>query len=86
MNFICICKCRSAPQVKPTRGPRRQEPGKTTTSGRGNKSTGSKRSGDSKGGRGRDDKSSDRKLKKDPSEKKDDKVGFLWSLALKNLL
>ncbi|XP_066939195.1 katanin p60 ATPase-containing subunit A-like 1 [Macrobrachium rosenbergii] len=66
---------RSAPQVKPTRGPRRQDTGKNAASGRGTKSTSSKKGGDSKGGRGRDDKSSDRKLKKEPSEKKDDKGG-----------
>ncbi|XP_045604461.1 katanin p60 ATPase-containing subunit A-like 1 isoform X2 [Procambarus clarkii] len=58
-------------QVKPTRGPRRQDSSKNTASGRASK-PGTKKSTESKTGRGRDDKSSDRKAKKD-GDKKDDK-------------
>ncbi|XP_042206780.1 katanin p60 ATPase-containing subunit A-like 1 isoform X2 [Homarus americanus] len=60
-------------QVKPTRGPRRQDSSKNANTGRTGK-PGSKKGTDSKTGRGRDDKSTDRKARKD-SDKKDEKGG-----------
>lgn len=62
---------KSSPQVKPTRGPKKQDT-KNTGPTRGTKA-GQKKGADTKG-RGRDDKSSDRKTKKD-ADKKEEKGG-----------
>ncbi|XP_071529686.1 katanin p60 ATPase-containing subunit A-like 1 isoform X2 [Panulirus ornatus] len=62
---------KSVSQVKPTRGPRRQDSSKNPSTGRTGK-PGVKKGTDSKTGRGRDDKSTDRKAKKD-ADKKDEK-------------
>nr|XP_027211602.1 katanin p60 ATPase-containing subunit A1-like isoform X1 [Penaeus vannamei] len=62
---------KSSPQVKPTRGPKKQD-AKNTGPTRGTKA-GQKKGADAKG-RGRDDKSSDRKTKKD-ADKKEEKQG-----------
>ncbi|CAL4059360.1 unnamed protein product [Meganyctiphanes norvegica] len=61
---------RCSPQVKPTKGPRRQD-ATAKTGTRGSKTTGQKKTADTKGGRGRDDKSSDRRTKKDADKKGD---------------
>lgn len=65
--------------MKPTRGPRRQDSSKNPSTGRTGK-PGVKKGADAKTGRGRDDKSTDRKAKKD-ADKKDEKV--IWLLELR---
>ncbi|XP_069951599.1 katanin p60 ATPase-containing subunit A-like 1 isoform X2 [Cherax quadricarinatus] len=57
-------------QVKPTRGPRRQDSSKNTATSRTGK-PGAKKGAETKTARGRDDKSSDRKAKKDADKKED---------------
>lgn len=62
--------------MKPTRGPKKQDSSKNTGLTRGTKAS-QKKGADAKG-RGRDDKSSDRKTKKDADKKEEKVISLLF--------